>query len=584
MNKVYRVLPQFFGINASSSQATNTEDNSFQGFQEDSGSIQNHALGSAKSLAGQTIVHNQIEHSSKIRSNKSDTNHIEGSSQTMKVQLKNQKLETIKCDVLIVNLFEGVKIPGGGTGAVDLALDGLLKKIIKEEDFKGKLGSTLTLRTNDAIPAKKVIVVGLGEKEKFDLDAVRKASAAGVRAARRENAKTVCTILHGAGIGKLDPKDAAQAITEVSQLAIYEFDKYKSKNKDEAKNKIQNLIIAETDKTKLKDITTGIQMGNLIAKAQKLARDIVTEPAMTGTPTFIANIARKVAKENKLQIKVLDKEACRKMGMNAFLSVNLGSEQPPKFIVMKYTPKGRAKKHVGIIGKGITFDSGGLSLKPANSMETMKDDKSGAAAVIGTMSVINELKPDVAITMIVAATENMPSGKAYRPGDVIRAMNGKTIEVLNTDAEGRVTLADACSYAVMKEKVDEIIDLATLTGACVVALGDTASGVMTNNQKFADKVIKAGNESGERMWQLPLYEEDRKKIKSDIADMINTGSKGKSGAQNGAVFIEQFVGDTPWVHIDIAGPSWTDGETDYGPKGPTGVGVKTLINYLINYA
>ena len=218
MNKVYRVLPQFFGINASSSQTTNTEDNSLQSFQEDSGSIQNHALGSAKSLAGQTIVHNQIEHSSKIRSNKSDNNDIEGSSPTMKVQLKNQKLETLKCDVLIVNLFEGVKIPGGGTGAVDLALDGLLKKIIKEEDFKGKLGSTLTLRTNDAIPAKKVIVVGLGEKEKFDLDAVRKATAGAIRAASRENAKTVCTILHGAGIGKLDPKDAAQAIQRFHNL------------------------------------------------------------------------------------------------------------------------------------------------------------------------------------------------------------------------------------------------------------------------------------------------------------------------------------------------------------------------------
>lgn len=579
MNKVYRVLPQAFGNNTHNNQRINTEEN----LSESPESIQSSASDSAKSLAGKTIIHNQLEPSSKIRLTDTD-NYTEGSSQKMKVQLKNQKLENIKCDVLIVNLFEGVKTLGGGTGAVDLALDGLLKKIIKEEDFKGKLGSTLVIRTNDAIPAKKVIIVGLGEREKFDLNAVRKASAAAIRAAKEENAKTVCTILHGAGIGKLDSKEAAQAVTEVSQLAVYDFDKYKSKDKDNAKSKIQNLIIAESDKTKLKDIDTGIERGNLVARAQELARNIVTEPAITATPTFIANIARKVAKENGLQIKVFDKEACKKLGMNAFLSVNLGSDQPPKFIVMKYIPKGKPRKHIAIVGKGITFDSGGLSLKPANSMETMKDDKSGAAAVIGTMSIIKELKPDVAVTMIVAATENMPSGKAYRPGDVIRAMNGKTIEVLNTDAEGRVTLADACSYAVMKEKVDEIIDLATLTGACVVALGDTASGVMTNNQKLADKVIKAGNEAGERMWQLPLYEEDKEKIKSDIADMINTGSKGKSGAQNGAVFIEQFVGDTPWVHIDIAGPSWTDNATDYGPKGPTGVGVKTLINYLTNYA
>ena len=502
----------------------------------------------------------------------------------MKVILTNQKPENIPCDVLIVNLFEGIKTISGGTtvgASRDLQLlHGLIKKIIKEEEFKGKTGSTLTIRTNGLVPAKKVIIVGLGDKEKFDLNVVRKASAAAIRAAKREKAKTVCTILHSSG--KIDIKDGAQAVTEVSQLALYEFDRFKSKDKKEPKKEVQTLIIAETDKVKLKDIESGIKRGNIIAKAQKLARDMVTESAITMTPTKIANIARKVAKENKLKIKVLDREACRRLGMGAFLAVAQGSNEPPKFIEIKYTPKGKPKKHVAIVGKGITFDSGGLSLKPANSMETMKDDMSGSAAVIGTMSTMRELQPGVAITMIVAATENMPGGKAYRPGDVIRAMNGKTIEVLNTDAEGRVTLADAVSY-VVRQKPDEIIDLATLTGACVVALGDTANGVMTNNQKLAEKIIKAGNEAGERMWQLPLYEEDRDKIKSDIADMINTGSKGKSGAQNGAVFIEKFINDISWVHIDIAGPSWIDKENEYGPKGPTGVGVRTLINYLTNY-
>ena len=500
----------------------------------------------------------------------------------MKVIIKNQKLESVTCDAVIVNLFEEVKNPSGGTAAVDEALDGLIKKIIKEEDFKGKLGSTLVIRTNRLIPSKKVILVGLGKKKDFDLNSVRKASSAGIRCARREKTKTVCTILHGGGDRKIDLKDAAQAISEVSQLATYSYDKWKSKDKKEPKIEIQTLIIAETDRSKLKDIEAGIKRGNVVAKAQSLARDMVNESPYTFTPTKLANIARKVAKENKLKIKVLDREACRKLGMGAFLAVAQGSEEPPKFIEIKYTPKGRAKKHIAIVGKGITFDSGGLSLKPSESMITMKDDMSGAATVIGTMSTMKELQPQVAITMIVAATENMPSGKAYRPGDVIRSMSGKTIEVLNTDAEGRVTLADAVSY-VVRQKPDEIIDLATLTGACVVALGDTANGVMTNNQKLADKIIKAGNETGERMWQLPLYDEDREKIKSDIADMINTGSKGKSGAQNGAVFIEKYVNDIPWVHIDIAGPSWIDKENEYGPKGPTGVGVRTLINYLMNY-
>lgn len=500
----------------------------------------------------------------------------------MKVFSKKQKLESIPCDALIVNLFENTKTFSGGTDEVDTALNGLIKKIIKEEDFKGKLGTTLTIRTNNEIKAKKVIVVGLGEKNKFDLTGVRKVAASAIRCAKKEKAKTVCTILHGAATGKTDTKDAAQAICEVSHLALYEFDKYKSKDKNEKVNKVQTLIIVEIDKAKIKDIDTGIKRGNIIARAQKLARDLVTEPALSATPTKLANVARQVAKENKLKIKILDKNACQKLKMGAFLAVAQGSQEPPKFIHMTYTPKKKPRKHIAIVGKGITFDSGGLSLKPANAMETMKEDMSGAAAVISAMSTIKELKPDVAITMIVAATENMPSGTAYRPGDIVRAMNGKTIEVLNTDAEGRVTLADALSYAV-KQKPDEIIDLATLTGACIVALGDTASGVMTNNQKLADKIIKAGNEAGERMWQLPLWDEDREKIKSDVADMINTGSKGKSGAQNGAVLLEKFVDDIPWVHIDIAGPSWIDKENEYGPKGPTGVGVKTLINYITNY-
>lgn len=500
----------------------------------------------------------------------------------MKIVLKNQKIETIPCDILIVNLFEGAKSPTGATAAVDIALNGELKKIIKEEDFKGQLGSTLVIRTNGRIKARKVIVIGLGEKNKFDLNALRKAFAAGIRQAQREKAKTVCTILHGNNQSKLKTQDIAQALTELSHLSLYKFDRLKSKDKSEKKTEIKTLVISEINKKSLKETQTGIHKGTVIANAQKLARDLVTEPALSATPTKLANVARKVAKENKLKIKVLDKNACKKLGMGAFLAVAQGSEEEPKFIEIKYTPK-KPRKHIAIVGKGITFDSGGLSLKPANSMETMKMDMSGAAAVIGAISTMRALKPNVAVTMLVAACENMPSGKAYRPGDVVRAMNGKTIEILNTDAEGRVTLADSLSYAV-KQKPDEIIDLATLTGACIVALGDTATGVMTNNQKLADKIIKAGNEAGEKMWQLPLYDEYRDQIKSDIADMINTGSKGKAGAQNGAVLLEKFVDNIPWVHLDIAGPAWIDKENEFGPRGPTGVGVRTLINYILNYA
>ena len=505
----------------------------------------------------------------------------------MEVTLKNGRVEKINCDAVIINLFEETKKLSGASKAINDATDGLVEKIIKDEDFKGSLGSTLLIRSNDLIPAKKIIIVGLGKKDKFDLNAVRKAQASAIRRSKSEKAKTVCTVLHGGENSKLDTRTITQVITEVSYLATYEFDKYKSKdtnNKDkkDEKKEIENLIIVETQKNKNKAIQEGIKRGKIFAKAQKLARDLVSEPPGVATPTYLSQIAEKIAKENKLKIKVLDEKDCKALGMGAFLAVGEGSEEPSKFIEIKYTPS-KAKKHIAIVGKGVTFDSGGLSLKPSKSMETMKMDMSGAAAVLSTMSVIKELNPKVAITMIVAACENMPGGTAYKLGDVVRAMNGKTIEILNTDAEGRVTLADSLSY-ISKQKPDAIIDLATLTGACVVALGDYTTGVMGNNQKLIDSVIKAGNEIGERMWQLPLLDEDRDKIKSDVADMINTGSRGGAGAQNGAVLLEKFVDDIPWVHLDIAGPAWVDTANAYGPKGPTGVGARTLLNFLDKYA
>lgn len=501
----------------------------------------------------------------------------------MKVSCKVEKVEKSNCDVLIVNLFEGVKTPSGATASVNSATDNLIKEVIKEEEFKGSTGSTLLIRTKGLIPAKKVIVVGLGEKKKFDLWALRKAYAAAIRKAKASGAKTVSTILHGAGEGDIDTREAAQTIAEISQLALYDFDKYKSKDKKSPKKEVTTVTIIESSKSKKKAIDEGIKRGSAFAKAQRLARDLVTEPAEAATPTMLANTARKIARENKLRIKVLDKAQCKKLGMNAFLAVGRGSDEPPKFIEIKYTPKGKAKKHIAIVGKGVTFDSGGYSLKPSKAMDTMKMDMSGSAAVIATMSAIKDIRPDVAVTMIVAACENMVNGHAYKLGDVFKAMNGKTIEIMNTDAEGRVTLADSLSYAA-KQKPDAIIDLATLTGACVVALGDYSTGVMTNNQKLANKVIEAGNEIGERMWQLPLLDEDRAKIKSPIADMINTGSRGGAGAQNGAVLLENFVSDIPWVHLDIAGPAWIDSPNAYGPKGPTGVGARTLLNFLDKYA
>jgi len=327
------------------------------------------------------------------------------------------------------------------------------------------------------------------------------------------------------------------------------------------------------DQNKLEKAQSGIEKGGIIAEGVNFARDLVNEPPDVATPALLAETALSI---KGIECRIIERDEAEKLGMGAFLAVAKGSEFPPKFIHMSYKPKGVSKKKVAIIGKGITFDSGGLDIKPASGMVNMKDDMAGAAAVIAVMRVLPLLKPDVEVHGIVAACENMPDGKAYRPGDVLKSLSGKTIEIDNTDAEGRLTLADAITYA-KNIGVDEIIDLATLTGACMVALGRVASGIMGNNQELINRLIKSAEDSGERLWQLPLYEEYKESLKSDIADFKNTGSR-EGGASIAGVFLKEFAGDTPWVHIDIAGPSWLDKDIKELSKGPSGVGVRTLAH------
>jgi leucyl aminopeptidase len=290
-------------------------------------------------------------------------------------------------------------------------------------------------------------------------------------------------------------------------------------------------------------------------------------------------VATEIAREQRLGVEVLDRAECRKLGMGAFLGVAAGSEQAPKFIHLTYTPTGRRRKRVAVIGKGITFDSGGLDLKPADGMLRMKNDMSGAAAVLGIMRALPRLKPPVEVHGLIAATENMPSGSAVRPGDVLRAMNGTTIEIGNTDAEGRLTLADAMSYAVARVEPDEMIDMATLTGACVVALGPLCSGLFANDQALADRLLAAAETAGERLWQLPLIDEYRDGLKSDVADINNVGPRG-GGAITAGLFLKEFAGKTPWVHLDIAGPAFTEKDLPLAPKGATGFAVRTVLTYL----
>lgn len=498
----------------------------------------------------------------------------------MQIKVLKGSLPEVECDALIINLFDDVKDPSGGTGAVNKALDNLIvKETIEADEFKAKLGCVSILPTYGKIPARKVVIVGLGKREEFDINAVRKVAAESLKACKGLKAKKVCSILHGAGVAELPVKSCAQALTEGALLANYSYEAYKSKKNeedDQPKKEIEEFIIVECDEKKFKDIEKGIKIGELVSSATCLARDLASEPAMTCTPSKLADVARSFG----LECNVYDKDEIAKMGMNSFLAVSQGSIQSPKFIELKYKPKAKSVKKIALVGKGITFDSGGLNLKPASGMLDMKKDMSGAAAVLGIMKVIKELKPKCEIVALIPACENMPSSTAYKQGDVLKAKNGKTIEVTNTDAEGRLILADALSYAVEQEP-DEIIDIATLTGAVIHALGSAAASVMGNKQEFIDAFKSASADSGEKLWQLPLYDEYKEMLKSDLADILNSAAGG-AGSSFGGIFLQEFVGKTTWLHLDIAGVAWSKAAKNEVCKGSTGFGVRTILYYLLS--
>ena len=486
----------------------------------------------------------------------------------MKVKVEKKSILDIDADVLVVNLFEGVKKPAGVTGIVDKAFNNIISEfIIKKEKFEGKYDSIYELPLIEA--GKKILVVGLGKQADFSFSKIRDLTTKVVKKA--SSAKKVVSILHGSGVAKLCPQMCAQMITEGAISGLYSFDKYKS---DKKENSIKEFIIAEIDNEKVKKAKMGVETGLIVAEAVNRARDLINESSQYLYPETLANYA---VENSGVKTTVYNKKQIEKMGMGAFLAVGQGSVHEPKFIHMEYKPK-NAKRKIAIVGKGITFDAGGLDLKPPSSMLTMRDDMSGAAAVISTMRAISELKPNVEVHAIVAACENMPSGSAYKPGDVIIAKTGRSIEIDNTDAEGRVTLADALAYAEELE-VDEIIDIATLTGACMVALGTVASGIMGNNDKKVKEFISVAEKAGERYWQMPMYEEYGDSLKSDIADTKNTGGR-MGGASAAGIFLSKFIKQTPWIHIDIAGTAFVESTNSEGIKGATGVGVRSLIKYI----
>jgi leucyl aminopeptidase len=493
----------------------------------------------------------------------------------MKSQGINKNFADAKVDALATVVFKDEKVTDEFLKELDTLTGGQIKSVISNDEFNGKKGETVMLRFNAAKgKSGRLLLVGAGEKDDYKTADVAIASGTATRTVKNANLKSLAFSPRSSG-------DAVSVAANAFQGAItsqFELDKYKTKDKNE---KEVTSFVVHIEGAKPADLKNGLSRGEAIGESINVTRDLANEPPNILHPTEIANRAKKMAKEVGLTCKVLDEAQMEKLGMGSLLSVSLGSEQPGKLVVFKYTPKkntGKKGELLSLVGKGVMFDTGGISLKPGEGMDAMKYDMSGAATVFGTMRAIALLKPTVPVMGIMGCVENMPDGKASRPSDVVTAMNGKTIEILNTDAEGRLVLADAVAYA-EKEGATKIIDMATLTGAVIIALGNLNTGIMGNDEELVNDVIESGKEVGEGFWELPLkgYEGE---VKSDIADVKNVGTKRRAGTIAGGLFIQEFIDKAKWAHLDIAGTAWSDGPKPHQSKGPTGVAIRTLLNLV----
>lgn len=490
---------------------------------------------------------------------------------------QNENADQKRADLLVLPLFDGKIERGSSLDRVDKQLAGLISQTLKIEEFKGSAGELKTFHSHHKLKATYVMILGLGETKKFEIETIRKATGKVVAVAEQLKVKTISYAIIEATEDLCSPEAAVEAATEAFVLAAYKFTTYKSKKSTASVvHSVAYPLISSKFAASCKQ---GIHRGALIANAANFARDLVNTPSHDKPPELLGKHAQKTAGVRTRVFKAAD---LKRMGMGGLIGVGQGSMYPPVLVEMIYKPAGKAKKVIALVGKGVTFDSGGLSLKPPKSMETMKDDMAAAGAILGVMKTLKELKPNVEVRAYIPSAENMPDSNAMRPGDVLKMYSGKTVEVLNTDAEGRLILADALAYA-CKSKPDYIIDMATLTGACMVALGELYSGIMGNNKELIQKVIEAGKSCGENIWELPLVEEYKDEMKSSVADIQNIGGP-YGGTINGGLFLQEFVDPKiPWVHIDIAGPSWANKPHAYGPKGGTGVMVRTLCKLLKSF-
>jgi leucyl aminopeptidase len=491
--------------------------------------------------------------------------------------VKKGVLADTKSQAIILTLFEDGKKLTGDALEIDKKSGGLISELLMSRDFEAKPSQLSVIYTRGTLPAKRLVLAGLGKQKEFNLEKLRGVFAGVCQHLRSMNIKEAATSINLNLVpGKKD--QVAQAAAEGSLLGLYQYTPYKTVGREDLKEMEELNIIADKKDSAL--IESAVKKARIIADAVCFARDLISAPANEMTPSAMAQKARDIAGRKNVSCKVFDKNKMKEMGMNALLGVAAGSNEEPKFIILEYAGGKKNAAPIVLVGKGLTFDSGGISIKPADKMDEMKTDMSGGAAVMGAIMAAADLQLPLNITALIPATENLSGGSALKPGDILKSYSGKTIEILNTDAEGRLILADALAYA-SELKPEAVIDLATLTGACVVALGDDVIGMLGTDDKLKKEIDNAAKGTGELVWELPLWESYHELVKSDIADYKNSGGRA-AGTITAAAFLSKFVGDYPWAHLDIAGPAWTVKDRAYIPKGAAGIGVRLLVEFLRN--
>lgn len=491
----------------------------------------------------------------------------------MKIEFRDEPLVQLASSALVAFAFEGSPTSNGTLERLPAETRSLVQELQSAGELTGKAFECTLIHRPAGLAAAKLLVVGAGKSEKFTESQARRLAGTAVRNLRARGVRDLAWILGG------PERRAVEAIVEGALLADYDADRYRTERNGE--KRIDRFELATGGDAVPSEAEAALVRGRIIAEAQNFTRDLVNEPSNRMTPTLLAERAQTMATRFGLDCRVLGPDEIQALKMGAFWAVAQGSEEPARLIVIRYWPEDAPEQPVvGLVGKGITFDTGGISIKPSESMHEMKTDMAGGATMLGVMQAVAQLKPRVRVIALIPATENMPSGKAYKPGDVITSMSGKTIEILNTDAEGRLVLGDALTYA-KQLGCTALIDAATLTGAVTIALGNITTGVFGWNKDWVNRVLAAAHVAGEKMWQLPLDDDYRELYKSMIADLANTGGR-HGGAITAAMFVGEFAGDTPWVHLDIAGTRWANEEKPYRAKGPTGHGVRTLVELLTN--